>query len=103
MDKTEAYAILTEKLSLFLNYTKLVPFVDNKHVEHFQVCGQYGTLFLVEIHILWDPKNTGYIQVSGTVEYADGVGPVVRLNQALLIPPPPLNCDTLFIPVRQRA
>ena len=100
MDKTEACEILSEKLSLFLYYAKLVPFADTRHVEHFQVTGRHGTLFLVEVQFLWAETNTGYIQVGGSVTYAEGIGPAVTLTQSLLIPPPPLAGDTLFIPSR---
>jgi hypothetical protein len=54
MDKTEARAILDEHLARFSRraFSELVPLVEARHVETFEVVGSSGTRYQVEIEFI---------------------------------------------------
>ena len=87
MDKSEAHKILGEQLARFSGYTELVPLVESGRVENFEVRGESGAKYQVEIQFFWDDKRRRIVRVVGSIDDG-GIRAFVPLTETLLISPP---------------
>ena len=87
MDKSEAHKILGEQLARFGSYTELVPLVESGRVENFEVRGESGAKYQVEIQFFWDDKRRRIVRVVGSIDDG-GIRAFVPLTETLLISPP---------------
>ena len=89
MDKSEAQAVLTEQLARLCqrSYAELVPLVESRHVEDFEVLGASGTKYQVEVQFFWDDKPRGVVRVVGSIDDG-GMRAFVPLTQTLLVSGP---------------
>jgi hypothetical protein len=87
MDKSEAHKILGEQLARFGSYTELVSLVESGRVENFEVRGESGAKYQVEIQFFWDDKRRHIIRVVGSIDDG-GIRAFVPLTQTSLISPP---------------
>src|SRR4030081_1787283 len=87
MDKSEARKILGEQLARFNSYAELVPLVESKRVENFEVHGTSGTKYQVEGQFFWDDKRGRTVRVVGSIDDG-GIRAFVPLTATLLVSPP---------------
>jgi hypothetical protein len=87
MDKSEARKILGEQLARLGSHTELVPLVESRHVENFQIRGASGTTYQVEVQFFWDDKLRRIVRVVGSIDDG-GIRAFVPLTQTLLVSPP---------------
>jgi hypothetical protein len=88
MDKSEAQKILGEQLARFGSYSELVPLVESRRVENFEIRGASGANYQVEIQFFWDYKRGGIVRVLGSIDDGVGIRAYVPLTQSLLVSPP---------------
>jgi hypothetical protein len=86
MDKSEAHKILGEQLARFSSYAELVPLVETGRVENFEVRGESGAKYQVEIQFFWDDKRRRIVRVVGSIDDG-GIRAFVPLTQTSLISP----------------
>ena len=93
MDKSEARKILSEGLDRFAErgYEALVRLVESEQVENFEVDGESGARYQVELQCLWDDKRKGRVRIVGSI-HDGGIRVIVPLTQALTIPQPDGKC-----------
>jgi hypothetical protein len=89
MDKTEARAILDEHLARFSRraFSELVPLVEARHVETFEVVGSSGTRYQVEIEFIWDDQPGGVIRILADIDDG-GIRAFFPLGRSELVSPP---------------
>ena len=87
MDKSEAQKILREQLARFGKYTELVPLVESRHVEDFEIRGTSGTMYQVEVQFFWDDNRRRIVRVVGSIDDG-GIRAFVPLTETLLVSPP---------------
>ena len=87
MDKSEAQKILGEQLARFSSYAELVPLVESRRVENFEVCGASGTKYQVEVQFFWDDQRRRIVRVVGSIDDG-GIRVFVPLTDTLLVSPP---------------
>jgi len=70
MDKKEAREILAEHLGRYRakTYSDLLPLVEAKQVDAFEVRGPSGTEYQLEFQFFWDSKAGGDIRVVGAID-----------------------------------
>ena len=90
MDKSEAQKILGEQLQQFRNRThaELVPLIESRHHEHFEVRGVSGTMDYIEVQFFWDDKHRGRIRVVGSIDDGHGFRAFVPLTETFLVSRP---------------
>lgn len=72
MDKSEAYIVLTKHLIPLLSYDESVRHVQADHFMSFEVSGDTGTRYLVEVEFFWIDKHKRNVEVIGSIQFADG-------------------------------
>ncbi len=87
MDKSEAHKILGEQLARFGSYTELVPLVESGRVENFEIHGESGAKYYIEIQFFWDDKPGQIIRVMGSIDDG-GIRAFMPLTDSSLISPP---------------
>lgn len=90
MDKIEAQKILSEQLQQFRSrsHAELVPFVESKRIENFEVRGTSSTTYYVEVQFCWDDKHRGRIRVVGSIDDGHGFRAFVPLTETFLVSRP---------------
>ena len=68
MDKAEAGPILAARLELFRakSYTELAGLIGD--VQVFEETGPSGTLYILEVDVLWDHRPNGNLRVFGSID-----------------------------------
>ena len=89
MDKSEAQKILGEQLARFSSrsHSELAPLVEAHHVEAYEVRGESGTTYQIEIQFFWDDRPGDTIRVMGGIDDG-GIRAFVPLTDSLLITRP---------------
>ena len=86
MDKSEAQKILSEQLARFSSRSRseLSPLVEAHRVEAYEVRGESGTTYQIEIQFFWDDRRGDTIRVIGSID--DGsIRAFVPLTDSLLV------------------
>ena len=85
MNKSEARKILSEQLARFSgrSYSEVVPLVEAQRVETYEVRGESGTRYQIEIQFFWDDRPGDTIRVMGSIDDG-GFRAFVPLTDSLL-------------------
>ena len=85
MDRKEALTLLDAKLDEYrtLSYTTAAARIDN--LEAVEVTGPSGTVYQIEVQIIWDGKPNGDVRVLGSIDDG-GWRAFIPLTASLLIP-----------------
>jgi len=89
MDKSEAQKVLSDQLARFSqrSYSELVPLVESRHVEDFEIRGASDTTYQVEVQFFWDDKPRGDVRVVGSID--DGrIRAFIPLTETVLVSRP---------------
>ena len=70
MDKSEAQTILSEQLVRFSSrsHSELASLVAAKRVEVYEVRGESGTVYQIEIQFFWNDRPGDTIRVMGSMD-----------------------------------
>ena len=86
MNKKEAQSILEELIEGYreLNYKELIKLIEN--VETFQVVGDSGTQYQLEVQAFWDDRPKGNLRVLGSIDDG-GIRAFVPLSVDFILAP----------------
>ena len=86
MNKEEAQSILEKQIEGYrgLNYKELIMLIGN--LETFQVLGDTGTQYQLEIQAFWDDQPNGNIRVLGSINDG-GIRAFVPLSVDFIVAP----------------
>ena len=86
MDKAEAKKTLSKELARFSsrNHAELVPLVESRQVETFEVRGENGATYQVEVQFFWDGQPGGTIRIIGSIDDG-GIRAFFPLTETLLV------------------
>lgn len=89
MDKSEAQKVLSDQLARFSqrSYSELVPLVESRRVEDFEIRGASDTTYAVEIQFFWDDKPRGVVRVVGSIDDG-GIRAFLPLTETVLVSRP---------------
>jgi len=77
---------VTEQLARFADHAQLVPLVESRHVENFEVLDASGTRYQLEVQFFWDDERKRTIRVVGLIDDG-GVRAFMPLTETVLISP----------------
>ena len=86
MNKKEATSILVKQIEYCreLDYKELISLIEN--IETFQVIGETGTQYQIEIQAFWDDQPNGNIRVLGSIDDG-GIRSFVPLSADFIVAP----------------
>jgi hypothetical protein len=86
MDKSEAQKVLSKQLARFgsRSHSELAPLVESQRVEVYEVRGESGTTYQIEMQFSWDDQPGDTIRVMGSIDDG-GIRAFVPLTDSLLI------------------
>lgn len=89
MNRNEGKEVLEEQLQRFSggSYLELCLQAMAQRVETYEVLGESGVLYQVEVQFLWDQQPGGVIRVLGSID-DQGFSSLVPLTDSLLIRSP---------------